>query len=121
MKAHITSKGELYRTVPANVAMEAMETLEAYNTVYITREYGKYRVTAGLVIKSTYAPDSKVYVVNASDVYTDKERNLNYMNTFHEFPHGFRGNNDDRRILLSPFMDAHKVVDYDDNGTLYYA
>ena len=35
---------------------------------------------------SCYAPDSKVYVVNASDVYTDKERNLNYMNTFHEFP-----------------------------------
>ena len=34
---------------------------------------------------------------------------------------GIRGNNDDRRILLSPFMDAHKVVDYDDNGTLYYA
>lgn len=115
----ITTKEELYAKVPATVAAEAMETLEAFDRVYITRQNGQWSQHAGIMLQSTYAPDSVLYEVHAGAVYSEKERNINYLNNFHEYPHGFRGNRD-YHVLRSKFAEGHTVVNYDEDGTLYW-
>lgn len=109
----------MYAKVPATVASEAMETLEAFDCVYITRQNDQWSQHTGIMLQSTYAPDALLYEVHAEDMYTVKQRNLNYLNAFREYPHGFHGTRD-YPVLRSKFADGHTVVNYDEDGTLYW-
>lgn len=71
--------------LPVEVAKDIKETLTCYDEVFVTYEYGKYKVSTGCGISSSYAPDHRVIgTVYAKDIYTAEERkeNLRILNTY---------------------------------------
>ena len=71
--------------LPIEIAKDIKETLTCYDEVFVTYEYGKYKVSTGCGICSSYAPDHRVVgTVYAKDIYTTEERkeNLRILNTY---------------------------------------
>lgn len=67
-------------------------TLKAFREVTVEFEYGEYHFSTGVSLKANYAPDHKlVGTVYAEDIFTEEERLLNYVESFHEFPIGYKG------------------------------
>ena len=75
------------------------ETLKAYDEVHITYQYGEYHFSTGVALTATYAPDFKaVGSVYADDIFTEEERILNYMESFHEYSPLYKGRRNYRML-----------------------
>lgn len=86
---------EQFKQLPIEVQDEARSILKAYDEVAIVYEYGKYNVGTGICIKKEYAPDHNfIGIVYAEDIYTEDERMINYMESFHAYPMQYKGNRD---------------------------
>ena len=79
-------------TLPSEVIEKVKNTLRAYDEVHVIFEYGEYHVSAGLCIKATYGADHEfIGTYKAKEVFTDKERILNYVNEFQSYPIEYKG------------------------------
>jgi hypothetical protein len=88
-----------FNELPANVREEIKNTLKAYDEVFVVYEYGKYHVGVGVSLKAKYAPDHKVIgTFYADDIFTKDERAINYIESFHEYPHNYKGKRDYRML-----------------------
>ena len=97
-KRYAISKEDFYQ-LPGGVQDKARNILKAYDEVNIIFEYGEYRVSAGLALTATYAPDHKfIGVAYAEDIFTEEERIINYAESFHEFPSNYKGKRDYRMM-----------------------
>ena len=77
------------------VIFDVLETLKAYNEVFVTRENGKFDVSASVGLSANAkAIDFKVWRIFADDFYTGKERMLNYVESFAQYPDNYTGKRD---------------------------
>ncbi|GHV34244.1 hypothetical protein FACS1894187_04420 [Synergistales bacterium] len=84
-----------FYTLPLRVREQAKDTLRAYSSVHITFANGEYSVSTGICLMSKYPDDFKVIGdVVASDIYTDDERIVNYIEEFHDYPPQYKGTRD---------------------------
>lgn len=84
-----------FKKLPKEVKAKIRETLKAYDEVHITYEYGEYKVSVGIALTATYAPDFKVIgTITANEMYTENERIENYINTFQDYPIEYKGKRD---------------------------
>ena len=80
-------KIEKLANLPKEVQLYVMDTLKAYDEVTVSYENGKYQY--GVCIKRNYAEDYKVLgTIYKSDIYTEEEQDINFMETFHDYPQG---------------------------------
>ena len=81
--------------LPMNVQEEVKEKLKAFAKVTVWFENGGYTVATGAVVKTTYAQDEEfVGEFKAEDIFTETERMINYIETFHDYPAGYKGKRD---------------------------
>lgn len=110
---------ELKESVPAHIVDEAVETLKAYNEVFITREYGEWKCSTGICFKSNYPEDSLLYIVKAKEVFSKKEMDLNLINVHGEYPH-----NPEIKRDYASFREAIEnkkvAVDIDETGAIIW-
>ena len=63
---------EQFNNLPEDVKEKCRNILTAYDTVYISFEYGQYKVSTAIVICASYAPDHKfIGAVLAEDIFTE--------------------------------------------------
>lgn len=99
---------EKLSSLPQEVQERVKNTLKAYDEVDVWYEYGRY--TLGTALTKTYAPDHRfVGTYRASDVYTEEERIVNYVNEFHDFPMAYKGKRD--YAMLKDYNATFKMVD----------
>ena len=80
-------KEELKKQFPIEVIEKMADILKAYSKCYIVFEGGEYSVSTGALIKSEYSSDYKSFgVFKAEEFYTKKERTINYIETFKDYP-----------------------------------
>ena len=88
-----------FNTLPAKVQDDIKSALRAYDKAYVVYEYGEYHVSVGISLKAQYAPDHKfIGVFKATEIYSEDERMLNYIEEFHEYPHNYNGKRDYRML-----------------------
>lgn len=93
--------------LPVEVQNKIKDTLKAYDSVFVSYENGEYHF--GLYIKKTYAADHKVIgTFYAKDIYTEEERILNYVDTFHDYPTQYKGKKD--YTILKNYEATYKMV-----------
>lgn len=81
-----------FNTLPSEVIEKVKNTLRAFDEVHVIFEYGEYHVSTGIAIKATYAPDEEfIGTYKASEVFTEEERILNYVNEFQSYPVNYKG------------------------------
>lgn len=99
---------------PVEIQEQVKERLGAYSKVYVTRENGKYSVSGGICLTTDYAPDYRVDQFHVSDVLTDEEQDLAYINNFYSYPISYKGKRDYSE-LKKAHEEGAKFV-YDDAG-----
>ena len=71
--------------------------LKIYDEADVYFENGEYHF--GLVLKSSYADDHKVIgTYKAKEIFTEEERIVNYIESFHEYPIFYKGKRDYRML-----------------------
>lgn len=81
--------------LPENVKSKVKETLRAYDEANVTFYDGEYHVSVAYGLRSSYPSDFEVIgYYYASEVYSDDERILNYVNEFRSFPIEYHGKRD---------------------------
>lgn len=117
-----------FNELPVNVQNEVKEILKAYSTCPVTYENGRYSYS--LCIKSEYAPDHEFLgEYRAEDIYTEEERILNYIESFHDYPVQYKGERDyamineinKLRSEISPEEFWSIKFKFDDNGNIVRA
>ena len=97
-----------FNSLPQEVQEEIKNRLKAYDDVDVWFEYGRY--TFGTSLTKTYAPDHRfVGTYRATDVYTEEERIVNYVNEFHDYPITYKGKRD--YAMLKDYNATFKMVD----------
>lgn len=77
------------------VIADILETLKAYEEVFVTRENGKFDVSASIYLSArAKASDFKVWRIFAKEIYDEKERMLNFVESFAEYPDDYTGKRD---------------------------
>lgn len=84
-----------FNTLPIETQEKVKSILRAYDKAYVTYEYGEYKVSVGVAITATYAPDHKVIgTYEAREIFTEEERIENYVNSFNDYPIQYKGKRD---------------------------
>ena len=106
-----------FEQLPAEVQKEVKEILKAYDRVSVTFENGKYHF-GGACLKATYASDYEVIGdYKDTDIFTEEERIINYVESFHDYPAAYKGKRD-YKWLKSLGYDYDIKVKFDENGNL---
>lgn len=107
-------------TLPNEVQEKAKDILRAYDRVYVIFENGEYHVSAGIGIKNEYASDHEfIGEYTAKEVFTEEERIINYVESFHEYPIQYKGKRD--YAWLNSLTSWECKVKFDENGNLVNA
>jgi hypothetical protein len=101
-------------TFPTEFTKEIKEqiltTLTAFDVVMVTRENGKYTSSTGAILTNDVKPtDFKVWSFNKSEIFTEDEMILNYVNSFKCFPIEYPLNKRDYKELLK-LNDTTKAI-----------
>lgn len=84
-----------FHTLPVELQEEIKDILRVYDSVPVFYENGTYHFSS--VIKKSYAPDHQfIGVYHASDIFDERERMLNYINEFQDYPVAYHGKRDYR-------------------------
>ena len=95
MRKEFAISKEEFEKLPGEIQEKCKSTLKAFDEVSVDFENGAYKVSTGSWIASSYAPDHKfIGVVYADDIFTEKERIINYVESFHSFPIEYKGKRD---------------------------
>ena len=96
-----------FNELPESVKNEIKDTLKAYDDVDVYYENGKYHF--GLYLQANYAKDHEyIGCFKASDIYTEEERILNYVNEFHAYPIQYKGKRD--YTIIKDYNAKYKMV-----------
>jgi hypothetical protein len=113
------TKEQLFNLAPKYIADTAVMTLRGFDTVYLIHEWYQWYCC-------TCIPDRKIdesatiYIIKDSAVYTQKERWLNYINVFRDYPvtHEIRRNYGELRAAVRA---GKKAVDISRLGNVIWA
>lgn len=84
-----------FNELPEEVKEEVREHLKAFRECYVVYEYGRYDVSNGIGIYASYAADHKfIGSYKDDEVFTEEERIINYVESFHEYPFEYKGKRD---------------------------
>ena len=85
----------LFTTLPETIQKEVRETLKAFRRVNVTFFNGEYHVETGVYLLASYPADFKsIGEFQDNEVFTPEEMQINYAESFHDFPAGYRGKRD---------------------------
>ena len=106
-------------TLPKEVQEKVKNTLKAYNEVSVIYEDGKYNVITGALIKASYSNDYKVVGrYKASEVFTEEEMIINYVEEFKDYPSQYKGKRD---YSLINSLEKGDKVKFNKNGDIVKA
>lgn len=84
-----------FNELPAEVREDVKRALRAYDRAYVIYEYGAYHTSVAIGLKAHYAEDHRVVgEYRADEVFTEDERIINYIESFHEYPIQYKGKRD---------------------------
>ena len=118
MKNELTLTENEFQNLPENVRAEALSTLKAFSEVNIIFENGRYNVSTGISIRKSYPADHNfIGIVYADDVFTDDEKILNYIESFHDYPPQYKGKRD-YQMLHKIAYDWNTKFEFDENHNI---
>lgn len=80
------TKEQLFNLAPKYIADTAVMTLRGFNTVYlIIHEWYQWHCCT-CIPNRKIDESATIYIIKDSAVYTQKERWLNYINVFRDYP-----------------------------------
>ena len=107
-----------FEQLQEEVQDEVKDILKAYDRVSVTFENGTYHVSQNDCLKATYASDYEVIgYYKDVDIFTEEERIINYVESFHDYPAAYKGKRD-YKWIKSLGYDWDIKVKFDENGNL---
>ena len=86
-----------FNELPKEVQEEVKAWLKVYDWTHVTFENGQYKVSSSVSLLAKYPENFRVIgEYKASEVFTEEERMINYMVSFHDYPHNYKGKRDYR-------------------------
>ncbi len=83
-----------FNELPQEVQDTIKYYAKAYSEVHVVFENGEYHY-GGVCLKAHYPDDYEVIGdFYAKDLFTPEERDINYIECFHDYPHGYKGRRD---------------------------
>lgn len=73
------------------VQEEIKDTLKIFNECHVERHGKEYKVCTGWCLKATYGDEEVLDTFTADEIFTEDERILNYIESFHSYPITYRG------------------------------
>lgn len=96
----------LFINLPEAVQNEVKDTLKAFRRVEVSFYNGEYHVETGSFLLANYPADFKaIGTFTDSEIFTEDERILNYINSFHEYPVQYEGRRDYRWLKALTWND----------------
>lgn len=96
--------------VPESIKEEVLLKLKSYNKCYIFFENGRYHVTTGISLRAEYPKDYRfVGEFSSDDIYTNRDRVLNYIESFWDYP-GFDIYNGTRDYALLELYKSGEIT-----------
>jgi hypothetical protein len=84
-----------FEELSEKIQNEVRKVLKAFDNCYVTFEGGEYHVSSGFGIKAEYGSDYEwIGDYTAKEVFTEQERILNYVESFHSYPSIYKGKRD---------------------------
>lgn len=109
-----------FNQLPNNIQNEIKEHLKAYDKCHVVYEYGEYHVGGGLCIKKHYGEDHEyIGCFKADELFTEEERMINYIESFHSYPFNYTGKQDWK--MLNSIKGKWDVKFKMENGNLVIA
>lgn len=106
--------------LPENIIKEIKETLKSYNQVNITFYNGNYHVSPGCFIAEKYYKDfCFISMVHKENIYTKEEQDINYIESFHDYPAGYTGKRNYK--MLNDIGNDYTIKFKYENGNLVLA
>ena len=85
--------------LPKSVQEEVKETLKAFTKANVWFSDGEYHVSSGVMIKNHYSEDDRfIGTWTPDDIFTEEERMINYIESFHDYPIAYKGKRDYRML-----------------------
>lgn len=86
------SKHTFEQMFSAEEQERAKSTLKAFNEVNVTFENGAYHFNTSVMLRNSYPEDFEfIGCIYADDIFTEEEQMINYIESFHDYPHGYKG------------------------------
>lgn len=73
------------------VQEEIKDTLKIYDECHVERRGTEFVVCTGWCLKATYGDEEVLDTFTADEVFTEDERILNYIESFHSYPITYHG------------------------------
>lgn len=80
------------------VQNEIIETLKAYDECHVERHGTEYRVCTGWCLKAQYGDEEVLDTFKADDLFTEDDKIINYMESFHDYKITYKGKRDYKMI-----------------------
>lgn len=99
---------QVFYSLPVEVQEEAKGLLKGYSECVVIYYYGKYHVSTGTCIMNEYPHDYEVIGrFLAKEIFSEKERVENYINSFGSYPSNYKGKRD--YALLRKMADGRHI------------
>lgn len=82
----------------AEVQEEIIKTLKAFDECHVERRGKKYVVCTGWCLKAVYGDEEVLDTFKADEIFTEDEKILNYMESFHDYKITYKGKRDYKMI-----------------------
>lgn len=100
---------ELFNTLPQLVQEEIKSTLSAYSECTVSKKAnGEYKVATCTVLHNG-AYDQFIGKIHKDDIFTQEEQMVNYVNSFRDYPTGYKGKRDYSTMLNGGWSVASMV------------
>ena len=100
--------------LPVEIQEKIKDILKTFDQITVYFEYGEYKF--GTCIKKTYGADHRpIGTFKATDIYTENERIINYVEAFLDYPIQYKGKRDYNIIHQ---LNVNSKVKFNEDGNL---
>ena len=81
----------ILETYPKETQEAVKDMLGAYRKINVITSNGIHEVSTGAGLTTSYSNDYKIETFDASEILTEKEIMIGYIESFHEYPKNYTG------------------------------
>lgn len=108
----------ILETYPTETQEEVKSMLGAYREINVITNGGKYEVSTGSGLTTSYADDYRIETFSANEILTEEERIIGYIESFHEYPKNYKG---ERNCKWLESLDWETKLKIDELGNVILA
>lgn len=108
----------ILESYPKETQDAVKDMLGAYREINVITNNGIHEVSTGAGLTASYANDYRIETFNASEILTEKEIMIGYIESFHEYPKNYEG---ERNLKWLESLEWETKLKIDERGNITLA